>query len=91
MATKTLGADILDAAERLVDKRGGDADGRWRVMFALCARADAAERGMMAIDAYFRSVYANGWGDVAATVARREELDNAIAAWRALVESPRGT
>lgn len=78
MATEpTLGARILDAAADCDTAGEYGIIGAEDKLRALCARADAAERGMVA---FAEDVTGDNWHRI---VAERTE---ALAAWRALGE-----
>lgn len=98
MAEPTLGQRILDAAMRWAFDRalcgievGRESEDQLR---ALCARADAAELLAVAVDAYWRTVDvydasedAGEWDGLLEAMGRvRVDLDNALAAWRAITE-----
>lgn len=94
MATETLGRRIIDTAVRYKEARGNaDKWDAWDDLKALAARADAAERGMVAAvavvstkevfddadpTAFVGAMYA--WG------AAKDERAEALAAWRAITE-----
>lgn len=95
MAEPTLGRRIMIEATICKDAPAGSAMAgkAWADLRALCARADAAERGMVAV--IRREALADAWYvadelDVAVAKAALDvadtEYDNALADWRALGE-----
>ena len=96
MATETtMGERILYEVYRVAPFISGGARANLR---ALCARADAAERGMVASvrrDLASQEWYRHSWLGSEAKGAAKDAADaeytEALAAWRALVGSPRGT
>lgn len=95
---ETLGSRIMEAAFRWQFERAlnGMEAGRaeYDALAALCARADAAELLAVAVDAYWRTVDvydasedAGEWDGLLEAMGRvRVDLDNALAAWRAITE-----
>jgi hypothetical protein len=98
MATEPLGGRILWAATNWEAIRAEDGvmAGReeYEDLRALCARADAAERLAVAGDVYWGAMEAydtseneDDWDELLAGMkSRRAQLDEALAAWRALGE-----
>ena len=89
MAEPTLGARIMEAAFRWQFERAlngmGAARAEYDTLVALCALADAAERGMVATVEWRRICdrYAPPRDEV---LAASDELDAAVRAWRAITE-----
>ena len=86
MAEPTLGRRIMIEATICKDAPAGSAMAgkAWADLRALCARADAAERLAVAVDALDRDDWREVDADGVPLVAN--EHDNALAAWRAITE-----